>query len=163
MNNRTGKELKRPSGPLVKEWKRHIWDRMIVDPSGCWILQTPRNEKGYTKLHAPVIGTIYGHRLSFLAYRGDVPRGAMVLHSVKCTSRACVNPDHLRIGTAKENAEDREKAGRTVRGASHPKSKLTDAQIERIRELEDVPAEILAEAFDVTPAHINQIKAGTRR
>lgn len=50
------------------------------------------------------------HRCSFLAWKGHIEDGLCVLH--KCDRPACVNPDHLFLGTQKDNAEDRERKGR---------------------------------------------------
>lgn len=163
-NSRTSKELKRPRGSLVRAWKRHIWDRIAVDTSsGCWIMQTPRERNGYTKTTALAIGRVWSHRLSFLAYVGNVPEGSLVLHSVECTSRACVNPTHLYLGDAKENARDRDRAGRTARGARNGRAKLTDEQVARIRELDDLPPEMISLALGVSVGHIRDIINGRRR
>ena len=49
------------------------------------------------------------HRESYRVSRGD-PTGKFVCH--KCDTPACVNPDHLFLGTAKDNAGDKIAKGR---------------------------------------------------
>jgi hypothetical protein len=44
------------------------------------------------------------HRVAFEAYYGPIREGAFILHS--CDNRACINPHHLRQGTAQENKDD---------------------------------------------------------
>lgn len=44
------------------------------------------------------------HRVSYSYFVGDVPKERLVLHS--CDNRSCVNPNHLRIGTQKDNMDD---------------------------------------------------------
>ncbi len=60
------------------------------------------------------------HRVAWeIANRRRVPAGMMILHA--CDTPACVNPEHLRPGTATDNAGDR-----CVRGRSNSKPRLPD-------------------------------------
>jgi len=53
------------------------------------------------------------HRLSFkYFYRIDIPEGKFVCH--KCDNRKCISPEHLFLGTAKDNAHDMIRKGRAV-------------------------------------------------
>lgn len=83
-----------------------------VSRSGCWIFLGAITDLGYGK-----IGynrkVLFAHRLSFMLHKGDIPRGLMVCH--KCDNRRCINPDHLFLGTAKENTQDMMKKGRHVK------------------------------------------------
>jgi len=95
-----------------------ILDRSIPEPnSGCWLwLGAPTKKKnGYgvvcggtakygTYWHVPA------HRYSYMVFRGPIPEGMCVLH--KCDNGLCVNPDHLWIGTQKDNMHDCVRKGR---------------------------------------------------
>lgn len=74
----------------------------------CWIWTAGKNKKGYGQIK--VSGKQEGaHRLSFTLYKGD-PSGMIVCHS--CDNPSCVNPQHLWLGTPKDNMQDKERKGR---------------------------------------------------
>lgn len=82
-------------------------------PSGCWEwLDSVNIVTGYgqfMKSTSPV-KLVTAHRMSWELYRGGIPDGLLVLH--KCDNRKCFNPDHLFLGTYKDNAMDKIKKGR---------------------------------------------------
>lgn len=80
----------------------HFW--MRVDKSGdCW-LWTGALDQGYgaVQWRGRVLRT---HRVAYEIEHGRIPAGMMVDHI--CRNRTCVNPQHLRLATAKQNAENR--------------------------------------------------------
>jgi len=50
------------------------------------------------------------HRVSWMVHFGDIPKDLWVLH--KCDNPLCINPDHLFLGTAKDNTDDMIKKNR---------------------------------------------------
>lgn len=75
----------------------------------CWLWTRGATAAGYG--HFKISGIyLYAHRASYEARVGLIPDGLFVLHS--CDTPACVNPDHLRVGTAQENVQDRIDRGR---------------------------------------------------
>lgn len=53
---------------------------------------------------------LYAHRVSWELFRGPIPNKLFVLH--KCDNKNCINPDHLFLGTAKDNIHDCIRKGR---------------------------------------------------
>lgn len=134
---------------------------MPGDPpeEGCWEWQGVRDPDGYGK--ANYCGKQTGaHRLSYEIHRGPIPRGMSVLHDPAiCNNRACVNPDHLRLGTQAENMRDRLVAGTYHRGGDVYCSKLTEDDVRAIRSshAEGASKKGLARQYGVTDAAIHAV------
>ena len=74
----------------------------------CWIWLGARTTKGYGLMCFSNQGknhTLYAHRYAYILHKGAIPEGFFVLH--ECDNPSCVNPAHLSVGTAANNAEDR--------------------------------------------------------
>lgn len=48
--------------------------------------------------------TYWVHRLAYMLTKGDIPKGMLIRHS--CDNSLCINPDHLLLGTPKDNYDD---------------------------------------------------------
>lgn len=70
-----------------------------IEPGdGCW-LWTAYAYNGYGLFWTD--RQVKAHRYSYAYYRGQIPDGMVIDHI--CRVRSCVNPDHLRVVTNKEN------------------------------------------------------------
>lgn len=87
------------------------------------------------------------HRISWEVMEGPIPAGLFVCHD--CDVRSCVNPDHLFLGTAADNAEDMAQKGRGT-------SKLDRTEREQVVQLRDqgLSMRAIAQAFGCSPTHI---------
>ena len=73
------------------------------------------------------------HRFSWEVYYGEIPKGKLVCH--KCDVRSCVNPDHLFIGTHKDNMEDCARKGRNYLQRNPYKTNLRKLNEDQIHEI----------------------------
>ena len=71
------------------------------------------------------------HRFAYEALRGEIPHGMILRH--RCDVPSCVNPDHLEIGSFKENTQDAVRRGRFSCGERHWMSALTEDDVREIR------------------------------
>jgi|ERR1041385_2741997 hypothetical protein len=115
-----------------------FFESTVVDQrSGCWIWTRGRTSKGYGALYENG-KQISAHRFAYKAWVGEIPVGLYVLH--RCDERACVNPEHLFLGTAFDNTQDMIAKGRFVvgkrqHGSDNPKSIFSESQVRQMRKL----------------------------
>lgn len=106
----TGDPIPARDKPLVVVIESIGWD---VTDGGCWEWRGARNGHGYglVSLHREGVKAARAHRVVYESRRGPIPRGAVLRHS--CDNPPCVNPDHLKPGTHKQNMEDMAARGRS--------------------------------------------------
>jgi len=94
--------------------------KSIPEPnSGCLLWFGALNGSGYGRLRVKRGGTQkMAHRVAWeLASGKSIPFGMCVCH--KCDVRCCINPNHLFIGSTRENNIDRHQKRRESRGVRH--------------------------------------------
>lgn len=111
--------------------KLQFEDKIVKNPTtGCWLWQGAFFQgNGYGQFNNKLLTQTptTAHRASWMLFRGEIPKGLMVLH--KCDVRACVNPDHLYLGNNSDNMIDRSK-----RGYVH-QMKLNEDKVREMRRL----------------------------
>ncbi len=113
----------------------------------CYTKDMNTSCKNYHKLSQDGYGIIWNnqrrnwdraHRRIWEYYNGAIPKGLMVRHL--CHNRACVNIQHLALGTMKDNRQDDILAGKDwFRGEKNGNAKLSDNDIDEILAMRDQP------------------------
>ncbi len=123
---------------MTVDWSDRFWSKVHPEAlSGCWLWHGGVNEHGYGIFGRGlrVDGVVKAHRHAYTLAHGPIPPGLVVRH--RCDVPACVNPDHLEIGTYKDNTRDCIERGRKTappvhRGERNVNARLT---VERVREI----------------------------
>lgn len=132
----------------------------IPEPnSGCWLWLAGAGKRRYGRFKLGKLPngksvTRFAHRVSWQIHRGEIPKGIQVCH--KCDVPECVNPDHLFLGTQKDNARDMARKRRASRQAQ-----LTDEQINAIRNDRRF-SRIIGTEYGISAYVVRDIRTGRR-
>lgn len=136
----------------------------------CWTWTAYKNKDKYGVFAIDRIPH-YAHRVSWMIHNGEIPDGLCVLH--KCDNPPCVRPDHLFLGTRKDNNVDKSLKGRASvaewmknqQGEKNINYKISDSQVSEIKNLrkEGKTLKEIASKYDISFQHVSKICNNERR
>ena len=134
-----------------------------VQENGCWkCLSHCTDDDGYVRIkyngkHDRLFRVLYRQKY------GEIPKGLVLRHL--CNNAWCVNIEHLKVGTYKENYDDMINCGRSrkgkqntkIRGENNHANKLTEEDVKEIY-LSDLSYKRLSKIYNVSTTNIRNIK-----
>lgn len=132
-------------------------------------MQEHLNYDGDDCLIFPFCGNVFVNSKRIPAYvwvcekiNGPAPKGKQAAHSCGNGHLKCVNRNHLSWKTVKQNAEDREKHGRTSKGEGHQPDGITEAKAIEIYKFKGKDTfDKAAKIFEVSKSTIADIWRGS--
>lgn len=149
------------TGPRPRSLPELFWSHVVVvDATSCWGWRGPVTLSGYGSIKSHQ-KKYMAHRVSYELFFGPIPDGLYVCH--KCDNPPCANPDHLWLGTAKQNSADAVAKGRHrssgLVGSQVGSAKLTEDIVRRIKR-DERPHTWIARECGVSARVIKLIKQG---
>jgi len=147
-------DISRRSNGTLKQ----LLDMVLASPPTDECILVPVAAKKYPKFMEK--GERYtAHRyMCFKTHGEPTPDRNFAAHS--CGQSWCVNPQHIRWATPRENNDDKSAHGTLIAGERNYNAKLKAADIIKIREMRDKPAEEIAPLFGVHAATIRDVLRG---
>jgi hypothetical protein len=146
----------------VTFWDR-VWLKVRISELDCIEYTGPLDDCGYGRINRN--GKLVRiHREVWEFNHGPIPKGLCVRHS--CDNPACININHLLIGTHAENMRDKSERGRVVSspGSSNGSAKLDESGVAEIKRRLDSgeTCAAIARDYPVSESNIRHIKKGRK-
>lgn len=142
--------------------RKKFFQKIRLVASGCIEWTAARNAGGYGVMGVGDRRTRLAHHVSWFLKYGVWPERLM--HT--CDNPGCVKPSHLRESTQAENMADMVVKGRQAKGELVGSAKLTNQQVEQVRELAattNITLKDLAVQYGINPSTVSQIVRGKQR
>jgi hypothetical protein len=127
-----------------------------VNENGCHLCTSHAKSKGYPRTYRNKKHITIAHLIYERKSKSKIPTNYLVCHT--CDNPACINPEHLFLGTPLENMRDMIEKGRDrQKGEHNGQAKLTEKDIIAIRTDNRFQKEI-AKQYGTTQSNISSIK-----
>ena len=155
--------------PTINEPSRGRWNALpanerlmtkIRRDGDCWMWTGSTDRDGYGRIRARIGGVLIykAHTLSYVLHTGElVPKEMLIMHS--CDRPGCVNPEHLRVGTHRDNSHDMHAKGRARDQSGENGSKAKINALEAAAILADArPYAEIAKDYRIAESTVGSIK-----
>lgn len=131
---------------------KNSYNKFVIKKEGCWSWNGSLAGGGYGCLRY-LDKPMAAHRVSWILHKGSIPEKMHVLHA--CDVKICSNPDHLFLGSHRDNMRDMRS-----KGYHKQYSKLNTSQVKEIKELlkTELTQKEIAQKYNVNFVTIHDIK-----
>lgn len=132
-----------------------------VADNGCWECDLRRDKDGYAKIKIKR-KHLRLHRVMYEEMVEKIPEGMIICH--KCDNPSCFNPEHLFVGTHKDNAIDKvnKKRYKDISGENNPMVTLNSITVYNIKFNENGEHKEIASKYNTTVSVVGKIKRNER-
>lgn len=123
-------------------------------PDGCWLWTASKVPEGYGHFWGSAEKLSYAHRYAAEHIGGMNVKNKIVRH--QCHNKSCVNPVHLKVGTAQDNIKDSLEAGHYT-GSTQRLTRKETAAILKAADGKERNQDV-AERFGITPRYLRYLK-----
>lgn len=116
MNPKLSQALALSINRITEDQRKRFWSKVVKRDSGCWEWTGHIISRGYGQFSLHDKGYL-AHRVAYALTFSTPDQSLYCCH--RCDNPKCVNPHHIFLGTAQDNASDRVSKGRQARGERH--------------------------------------------
>lgn len=119
--------------PKKRTIEERFWEK-VKKTETCWEwIGLKQKNRGYGKIWINKKKCEGAHRLSLKIHGKFLPPHCVVMHL--CDNPSCVNPDHLQVGTHRDNQIDKVIKGRHAKGEKQGHSSLSEIEVKAMKHL----------------------------
>ncbi|HDL7461496.1 TPA: HNH endonuclease [Yersinia enterocolitica] len=139
--------------------RKSLKERLLegcIKTDKCWVWKMSVASSGYGQIRLNY-KNLRANRASYVTFKGEIPDGMVVRHT--CDNKLCINPDHLILGSCKQNSQDMVDRDRQAKGERNGRCKLSEDDVQEIKESK-LSYSQLAIKFGISKGHAHRVKTG---
>lgn len=145
--------------PTLPSKRKSLKDRLragCFKTGECWVWNKSVASSGYGQIRLNY-KNLRANRASYMVFKGEIPDGMVIRHT--CDNKLCINPEHLILGSCKQNSQDMVERDRQAKGERNGRCKLSESDVQAIKDSK-LSYSQLAKQFGISKGHAHRVKNG---